>query len=204
MGANLCYRHTGVYHILYMVLDILSWANGCKWTGELLNNHSFVMRYDMVLIYCFSTVVLFNCRISLSSSLRHIFVGAIDIIWFVCTISVKFNPMNHSLNSDVALQHVNYLLMVMAWRWTGDKPFWQQKWFRHMLAYCQLDPWEQISVKYNLYVWKWTRKWSLLCKMAAIRFWPHWVKQMQYKHWLYDMEIRVFAQAFRYTINVSI
>ena len=36
------------------------------------------------------------------------------------------------------------LVQVMAWRWTGNKPLPEPK-----LPYCQLNSWEQISVKFK-------------------------------------------------------
>ena len=71
------------------------------------------------------------------------------------------------------------LVQMMAWCLFGAKPL-----SKPMLGYCQLDPWEQTSVKFYLkykaflppkYIWKY------FCKMAAILsrgLWVRWAFQL--------------------------
>ena len=69
------------------------------------------------------------------------------------------------------------LVRVMAWRRTGAKPLPEP-----MLAYCELDSWEQISVKIESEFYRFhSRKciWNCrLPKVAAILFRGRWVKRV--------------------------
>ena len=53
-----------------------------------------------------------------------------------------------------------------------------------MLAYCQLDPWEQISVKFGSESYHYHSRecmWKCRCKMAAIISWPQCVNEVLLK-----------------------
>ena len=67
------------------------------------------------------------------------------------------------------------LVQVMASRLLGAKPL-----SKPVLGYCQLDPWEQTSVKFELKIFSFINiheiLFKIVCEIAAIWFRERWVK----------------------------
>ena len=112
---------------------------------------------------------------------------------YVCQLDHQKQIFNSSPPSDAYMRQWigSVLVQIMAWRLFGAKPFSEP-----MLGYCQLDPKELTSVKFNqntkIFIDENASE-NITWEMAAILFRGRWVKSTDHYNLMRTCPIREFG-----------